>query len=392
MIQELDKKYIAGTYARFPLTLVKGKGSLVYDDCGKEYIDLGTGIAVNTFGVADDEWIAAVSAQLSTLQHTSNLFYSEPCARLAEMICERTGMKKVFFSNSGAEANECAIKAARKWGETVKGAEYTTIITLTDSFHGRTLATLAATGQDVFHKDFLPMPEGFVYATANDIESVKVLAAQNKCCAIMFECIQGEGGVKPLDYEFVKGVETVAAENDLLIICDEVQTGNGRTGELYAYMNFGLKPDIFSTAKGLGGGLPIGATVLGEKVENILGAGMHGSTFGGNPVSCAGAISILSRIDDAMLSAVKEKSEYIFSALNGAKGVRGVSGMGLMIGIETERDASEVIAECRERGVLVIKAKNKVRLLPALNIEKELLERAINVLSDVIAGGQNGEK
>lgn len=392
MIQELDKKYIAGTYARFPLTLVKGKGSLVYDDCGKEYIDLGTGIAVNTFGVADDEWIAAVSAQLSTLQHTSNLFYSEPCARLAEMICERTGMKKVFFSNSGAEANECAIKAARKWGETVKGAEYTTIITLTDSFHGRTLATLAATGQDVFHKDFLPMPEGFVYATANDIESVKVLAAQNKCCAIMFECIQGEGGVKPLDYEFVKGVETVAAENDLLIICDEVQAGNGRTGELYAYMNFGLKPDIFSTAKGLGGGLPIGATVLGEKVENILGAGMHGSTFGGNPVSCAGAISILSRIDDAMLSAVKEKSEYIFSALNGAKGVRGVSGMGLMIGIETERDASEVIAECRERGVLVIKAKNKVRLLPALNIEKELLERAINVLSDVIAGGQNGEK
>ena len=392
MIQELDKKYIAGTYARFPLTLVKGKGSLVYDDCGKEYIDLGTGIAVNTFGVADDEWIAAVSAQLSTLQHTSNLFYSEPCARLAEMICERTGMKKVFFSNSGAEANECAIKAARKWGETVKGAEYTTIITLTDSFHGRTLATLAATGQDVFHKDFLPIPEGFVYATANDIESVKVLAAQNKCCAIMFECIQGEGGVKPLDYEFVKGVETVAAENDLLIICDEVQAGNGRTGELYAYMNFGLKPDIFSTAKGLGGGLPIGATVLGEKVENILGAGMHGSTFGGNPVSCAGAISILSRIDDAMLSAVKEKSEYIFSALNGAKGVRGVSGMGLMIGIETERDASEVIAECRERGVLVIKAKNKVRLLPALNIEKELLERAINVLSDVIAGGQNGEK
>ena len=391
MIQELDKKYIAGTYARFPLTLVKGKGSLVYDESGKEYIDLGTGIAVNTFGVADEEWIAAVTAQLSTLQHTSNLFYSEPCARLAEMLCERTGMKKVFFSNSGAEANECAIKAARKWGETVKGAEYTTIITLTDSFHGRTLATLAATGQDVFHKDFLPMPEGFVYAKANDIESVKALAKQNKCCAVMFECVQGEGGVKPLDYDFVKGIEEIAAENDLLIVCDEVQTGNGRTGELYAYMNFGLKPDIFSTAKGLGGGLPIGATVLGEKVENVLGAGMHGSTFGGNPVSCAGAISILSRIDEKMLSCVREKSEYIFSALSGAEGVKSVSGMGLMIGIETERDVSKVIAECRDRGVLVIKAKNKVRLLPALNIEKELLETAINVLLDVLSDKGNGD-
>lgn len=391
MIKELDKKYVAGTYARFPLTLVKGKGSLVYDDCGKEYIDLGTGIAVNTFGVSDDKWIEAVTAQLGTLQHTSNLFYSEPCARLAQMLCERTGMKKVFFSNSGAEANECAIKAARKWGEINKGAEYTTVITLTDSFHGRTLATLAATGQDVFHKDFLPMPEGFVYAKANDIESLSALVAENKCCAIMFECVQGEGGVKPLDPEFVEGIKSIAKENDLLIICDEVQTGNGRTGELYAYMNFGLKPDIFSTAKGLGGGLPIGATALGERVEGVLGAGMHGSTFGGNPVACAGAINILSRIDDEMLCSVKKKSEYIFSSLNGAKGVKSVSGMGLMIGIETERDASEVISECRERGVLVIKAKNKVRLLPALNIETELLERAINVLLDVIAGGQNGD-
>ena len=389
-IKELDNKYVANTYARFPLTLVKGKGSLVYDECGREYIDLGTGIAVNTFGVADDEWIGAVTAQLSTLQHTSNLFYSEPCARLAQMLCQRTGMKKVFFSNSGAEANECAIKAARKWGEINKGAEYTTIITLTDSFHGRTLATLAATGQDVFHKDFLPMPLGFVYAKANDIESVSALVAENKCCAIMFECVQGEGGVKPLDPEFVDGVKRLAKEHDLLIICDEVQTGNGRTGELYAYMNYGLTPDIFSTAKGLGGGLPIGATALGERVESVLGAGMHGSTFGGNPVTCAGALSVLSRIDDELLASVRAKSEFIFSSLCGAKGVKSVSGMGLMIGIETERDAGEVIAECRERGVLVIKAKNKVRLLPALNIETELLEKAIAVLKDVIAK-QNGD-
>ena len=387
-IKELDKSYVANTYARFPLTLVKGKGSVIWDDCGNEYIDLGTGIAVNSFGIADDEWIAAITSQLSSLQHTSNLYYSEPCARLAELLCDRTGMNKVFFSNSGAEANECAIKAARKWGEKNKGAEYTTVITLTDSFHGRTLATLAATGQDVFHKDFLPMPAGFVYAEANNLESVRTCVAENKCCAIMFECVQGEGGVKPLEYGFVKGVEKIAEENDLLIICDEVQTGNGRTGELYAYMNFGIKPDIFSTAKGLGGGLPIGATAFGEKVENALGVGMHGSTFGGNPVSCAGAINVLSRIDEKLLASVREKSEYIFSSLTGAKGIKSVSGMGLMIGIETEREASIVISECRERGVLVIKAKNKVRLLPALNIEKELLERAISVIKEVCAAEQ----
>ncbi len=382
MIKELDKEYVAQTYGRFPIALVSGKGSRVTDDEGKEYIDLGTGIAVNTFGVADDEWIAAVTAQLGKIQHTSNLYFSEPCAILAKMLCERTGMKRVFFSNSGAEANECAIKTARKWGEQTKGAEYTTIITLKDSFHGRTLATLAATGQEVFHKDFLPMPKGFVYAEANNIEDVKRLADENKCCAVMFEAVQGEGGVLPLGKDFVDGLARVAKEKNLLLIADEVQTGNGRTGELYGYMNFGIQPDIVSTAKGLGGGLPIGATMLGEKVKDVLGAGMHGSTFGGNPVSCAGAISILSRIDERLLSEVKEKSEYIFSALKDTEGVKSVSGMGLMIGIETEKDASEVITACRERGVLVIKAKNKVRLLPALNIPMDELKIAINVLKE----------
>ncbi len=383
-IKELDKAFVAPTYGRFPIALVSGKGSHVFDDEGKEYIDLGTGIAVNTFGIADDEWIAAVTDQLSRIQHTSNLYYSEPCATLAEMLCDRTGVKKVFFSNSGAEANECAIKTARKWGEQTKGAEYTTIITLKDSFHGRTLATLAATGQDVFHKDFLPLTSGFVYAEANNIDDVIRLADENKCCAVMFESVQGEGGVLPLKKEFVEGLVTVAKEKDLLLIADEVQTGNGRTGELYGYMNFGITPDIVSTAKGLGGGLPIGATMLGEKVQNVLGAGMHGSTFGGNPVSCAGAISILSRIDEKLLSEVKEKSKYIFSALEGAEGVKSVSGMGLMIGIETEKDASEVINTCRENGVLVIKAKNKVRLLPALNIPMEDLEKAINILKNAL--------
>ncbi len=385
MIKELDNKYIAQTYARFPIALVGGKGSIVVDDEEKEYIDLGTGIAVNTFGASDDEWVSAVTAQLNKIQHTSNLYYSEPCARLAEMLCIRTGMSRVFFGNSGAEANECAIKAARKWGETVKGAEYTTIVTLTDSFHGRTLATLAATGQDVFHKDFLPLPQGFAYAKANDIESLKATVAENKCCAIMFECVQGEGGVRPLTAEFVKAIEETARENDLLIISDEVQTGNGRCGELYAYMKYKIKPDIFSTAKGLGGGLPIGATVMGERVADVLKAGMHGSTFGGNPIAAAGACNILSRIDEKLLSEVREKSEYIFKALEGSKGIKSVSGMGFMIGIETEADASKIIAECQARGVLVIKAKSKVRLLPALNIDKELLIKAIETLKAVIA-------
>ena len=383
-VKELDKNFVAQTYGRFPLTLVSGKGSRVVDDDGNEYIDMDTGIAVNTFGIADDEWIAAVTDQLGRIQHTSNLYFSEPCAALAQMLCDRTGMKKVFFSNSGAEANECAIKVARKWGEINKGAEYTTIITLKDSFHGRTITTLAATGQDVFHKDFLPLTEGFVHAEANNIDDVIRLADENKCCAVMFETVQGEGGVLPLKKEFVEGLIEVAKEKNLLLICDEVQTGNGRTGELYGYMNFSFTPDIVSTAKGLGGGLPIGATMLGEKVETVLGVGMHGSTFGGNPVSCAGAINIISRIDEKLLSEVKEKSAYIFAELGDAEGVKSVSGMGLMIGVETVKDAGEVITACRENGVLVIKAKNKVRLLPALNIPMADLEKAISVLKNAL--------
>lgn len=383
--RELDNKYVAPTYARFPLTLVSGKGSLVYDEAGKEYIDLGTGIAVNTFGYSDDEWIGAINAQLAKLQHTSNLYYSEPCAALAALLCERTGMSKVFFSNSGAEANECAIKVARKYGELNKGAEYTTIVTLKDSFHGRTLTTLAATGQEVFHKDFLPLTDGFVHATANDIEDVKRLVSENKCCAIMFEVVQGEGGVLPLSADFLKDLRALADESGLLLIADEVQCGNGRSGELYAYMNFGITPDVVSTAKGLAGGLPMGATLLSEKVKDILGAGMHGSTFGGNPVCAAAALNVISRLDGALLDSVKQKSKYIFDELSDACGVLGVSGLGLMIGIETKRPASEIIEECRERGVLVIKAKQKVRLLPALNIEWDQLKKAIAIIKEVCA-------
>ena len=384
--QKLDQTYIANTYARFPVTIVKGKGSLVWDDTGKEYIDLSTGIAVDIFGVADEEWMAAVTKQLGTLQHISNLYYTEPCVKLAQMLCEKTGMKKVFFGNSGAEANECAIKAARKWSEEKKGKDYSTIITLKNSFHGRTITTLAATGQDVFHHDFTPLTEGFVYAEPNDLADLEQLIKANKCAAVMMEVVQGEGGVMPLDEAYVKGAAKLCEQYDLLLICDEVQIGNGRSGKLYGYMHYGITPDIVSTAKGLGGGLPLGATLLGEKVQDVLTPGSHGSTFGGNPVCCAGALSILHRLDGPLLQSVQEKSDFIVKALTGAKGVRSVTGLGLMLGVETERPVKDVISECMARGVLVISAKNKVRLLPALNIPMAQLEQAVSVLKDVCAG------
>lgn len=381
-----DKQFVANTYARFPLELVSGKGAILKDSNGKEYIDLGSGIAVNIFGVADDEWQKAVTHQLSVLPHTSNLYYSEPCSTLAELLCERTGMKKVFFSNSGAEANECAIKVARKYAFDKYGDEsHSTIITLKNSFHGRTIATLKATGQDVFHTDFGPFPDGFVYAEANNFDDVKKFVDTDKCIAVMMELVQGEGGVCKLDEDFVKSVAALVKEKDMLLIIDEVQTGNGRTGELYAYMHYGIQPDVVTTAKGLGGGLPIGATMFGEKVENVLTFGSHGSTFGGNPVSCAGACNIIKRIDDKLLSEVKEKSSYIFSELEGAKGVKSVSGLGLMIGVETEKPAKEVANACIEKGVLVLTAKTKVRLLPSLNIDWDDLKKAIQILKEVIA-------
>lgn len=380
----LDNTYVASTYGRFPLELSFGKGALVFDTSGKEYIDMGTGIAVNTFGYLDEDWIKAVSEQLNKIQHTSNLFYTEPCAKLAELLCQKTGMNKVFFSNSGAEANECAIKTARRYSFLKYGEGRSTIVTLKNSFHGRTVTTLAATGQDTFHTDFGPFTDGFVYAKANNTEDLINLAKENDVCAVMIELVQGEGGVMKLSDNFVKEVYEFCKENDLLLICDEVQTGNGRTGSLYAFQQFGIMPDIVSTAKGLGGGLPIGATLLGDKVKDTLTPGSHGSTFGGNPVACAGAYSIISRIDDKLLEGVKAKSEYIFNQLEGADGIKSVSGMGLMIGLETEKDAKEIVALCREKGVLVLTAKNKVRLLPPLNIPSELLEKAVKIIKECV--------
>ncbi len=384
-IRDLDYNYIAGTYNRFPIVLRHGKGSLAYDENEKAYIDLSSGIAVNTFGFADEAWQTAVTAQFGTLQHTSNLYYSEPCALLASMLCEKTGMQKVFFSNSGAEANECAIKVARKYAQEKKGKEYYHIITLQNSFHGRTITTLAATGQEVFHRDFTPLTEGFHYVAAGDLDGVKKLLDTYPTAAVMIEIVQGEGGVIPLEKAFVKDLSVLLCARDVLLICDEVQIGNGRSGMLYGYMHYGIRPDIFTTAKGLGGGLPLGATVLGEKVKDVLTPGTHGSTFGGNPVCCAGAVSVLSRLDEETLAGVRMRSDYIVGELTGAAGVRSVTGLGLMLGVETERPAADVIRDCIEKGVLVISAKGKVRLLPALNIPMSLLTQAVQILKEVCA-------
>ena len=378
-IKNIDKEYVLNTYNRFDLHLVNGKGSLVYDENGKEYVDLTTGIGVTAFGIADSEWVQAVTAQLGELQHVSNLYYTSPCALLAKAICERTSMSKVFFSNSGAEANECAIKVARKYASD-KGYDRTNILTLNNSFHGRTLATLSATGQEHYHELFQPLPSGFVHAKANDAEDVISKAKEHNVCAVLLECVQGEGGVIKLESDFVKAVYNYCKDNDILFMVDEVQTGNGRTGELYAYMNYDVQPDVFTTAKGLGGGLPIGACVVGEKAQSVLGFGDHGSTYGGNPVSCAGALSVIERIDEKLLSEVKEKSEYIFDTLSNADGVESVSGMGLMIGIKTVKPVGEVIKTCMENGVLCLLAKDKLRLLPALNIDFELLKKAVDVI------------
>ena len=376
----LDKEYVAGTYGRFPVELVSGKGSILEDVKGLKYIDMGSGIGVTSFGIADDSWLEAVTGQLMKLQHTSNLYYTEPCAKLAQLLCEKTGLKKVFFSNSGAEANECAIKVARKYSAEKKGAECYTIVTLVNSFHGRTLTTLAATGQDHFHELFQPLTPGFIHVPANDIEALKNCVEENKAAGIMMETIQGEGGVLPLNQEFLQAADKLCHEKDIPFIIDEVQTGNGRTGKLYSYMNFQIHPDIVSTAKGLGGGLPIGACLMGEKVEHVLGYGEHGSTYGGNPVCCAGAVSVIERLDEDFLGKVKRRSGYIMSALYGAPGIESVTGLGLMIGVKTTAPAGEVVKACIEKGVLCLTAKDKVRLLPALNIPMEDLEYAIETL------------
>ncbi len=380
--KQTDKEYVAGTYNRFPVEIVSGKGSVVKDETGREYIDLGSGIGVTSFGIADGIWQQAVIDQISKVQHTSNLYYTSPCAVLAQKLCEKSGMKKVFFSNSGAEANECAIKAARKYAAGKKGADHYTIITLVNSFHGRTLTTLAATGQEHYHELFAPLTPGFAYVEAGNFEQLKKTAEETKAAGILMECIQGEGGVIPRDRDFVVRTAEYAHANDIVLMFDEVQAGNGRSGKYFSYMNFGVEPDVVSTAKGLAGGLPLGATLLGEKVQDIFGFGDNGSTFGGNPVSCAAAISIIDRIDDELMDEVKAKSDYVFKALENADGIESVDGMGLMIGIKTVKPAGEIVRACMDKGVLCLTAKDKVRLLPALNIPMDVLQKAVEIIKE----------
>ncbi|WP_316607072.1 aspartate aminotransferase family protein [uncultured Ruminococcus sp.] len=377
-IKQTDERYVAHTYKRFDIAIAAGEGSICYDDNGKTYIDMTSGIGVNSFGYADPVWAEAVANQAKLLQHTSNLYYASPCAELAEILCTRTGMDKVFFCNSGAEANECAVKVARAYAAAHKGADYYNIITLNKSFHGRTLTTLAATGQENFHTKFTPLTEGFLYADANDIEGLERLVADNKVAGILIETVQGEGGVNALDKEFVQACERLCRENDLVFMVDEVQTGNGRTGKLYSYMHFGVQPDVVSTAKGLAGGLPMGATLMSERVSGVLGYGDHGSTFGGNPVCAAAAISVMNRMDEAFLADVAAKGRYIKERVEQAG--YPVSGLGLMIGIVPKKPVSEVLAACMENGVLCLSAKEKLRLLPPLNIPMDLLEKAVDVI------------
>ena len=378
-----DALYVASTYARFPIALISGKGATYYSDTNKEYIDMGTGIGVTAFGACDDEWKTAVINQINKLSHTSNLYYTEPCVALAKMLSEKTGLKKTFFANSGAEANECAIKVARKYYED-KYNKQGYIITLKNSFHGRTLATLSATGQDKFHELFNPLVSGFLHADANDLSQIENYISSYPVCAVMIEIVQGEGGVNALDKTYVQNLQALCNKNDILLVVDEVQTGNGRTGELYAYMGYGITPDVVTTAKGLGGGLPIGACMIGGKAENVLTFGSHGSTYGGNPVASAGAISIISRLTPEFLSEVKKKGEYIVNELKNASGVESVTGLGLMLGIKTTKPVKEVVNYCLEHGVLVLTAKDKLRLLPPLNIEFSELEKAIKVIKEAI--------
>lgn len=385
-IKQLDSDYIAQTYGRFNLALSHGKGCQVWDFEGNEYLDFTSGIGVNSLGWADEDWLKAVVHQASSLAHTSNLFFTEPSSRLAKKLAEASGLKRVFFANSGAEANEGAIKTARKYSHDKYGKDRATVLTLVNSFHGRTISTLSATGQEVFHQHFFPFTKGFDHTPANELRALETRLGQKDVCAIILEVVQGEGGVCSLDHEYLQGVQALCHQYDVLLIIDEVQTGIGRTGTMFAYQQFDLTPDIITLAKGLGGGLPIGAFVLGEKVQDTLGKSDHGSTFGANPVSCAGANAVLAKIDDAFLAEIKRKGEKLQKALAALPKVKSVSGLGLMIGVEFEEGtkAADIVAKCIKKGVLFLTAKTKLRLLPPLIINDEQIEKGIALLKEVL--------
>ena len=386
IISQQDKEYVANTYGRFPVAIKEGKGALCKDFDGKEYIDFSSGIGVNSLGFCDEGWVSAVTKQLTTLQHISNLYYTEPCINTAKHLCEKTGMKKVFFSNSGAESNEGAIKCARKYSYIKYGEGRNKVITLVNSFHGRTVTTLAATGQDVFHKYFFPFTEGFEYVPANDLDALKN-AVDDSVCAVMMELIQGEGGVMPLDKDYVKQVRTLCDEKDIILIVDEVQTGVGRTGKLFCFQNYDILPDVVSVAKGIGGGLPLGCVMFSDKTENVLVAGDHATTFGGNPVATAGAEYILKTMDDEFLNEVEKKGEYMREKILSMPHVVGIDGLGLMMGIRLDDSiiSADVVKKGIANGVLLLTAKAKVRLLPPLNITYDEIDRGLEGLRKALS-------
>ena len=383
--KEKDLKYIMHTYGRYDVALKSGKGAVAYDEDGKKYIDVSSGIGVNSLGYCNDGWVNAVSKQAGTLQHMSNYFYCKQASDLAEKLCTLTDMSKACFGNSGAEANECAIKIARKYSFDKYGNDRNRIVTLNNSFHGRTVTTLSATGQDVFHNYFFPFTQGFDYVEANDLEQLKN-SVTDKTCAVLLEVIQGEGGVNILDKDYVRQLVKFCNEKDVLVIVDEVQTGIGRTGKLFAYENYDIKPDLVTMAKGLGGGLPIGVCMCGEKLKDVMSPSTHGTTFGANPVVCAGANYVIDTVANKdFLSAVNKKGEHLESRLRAVDGVKNVRRMGLMVGIELENaDAHQIAAKCVENGLLIITAKDLLRMLPPLVITVDELDEAVDILEKTL--------
>lgn len=383
--KEKDLKYIMHTYGRYDVALKSGKGAVAYDENGKKYIDVSSGIGVNSLGYCNDGWVDAVTNQAGTIQHMSNYFYSEQASNLAEKLCNLTGMSKVCFGNSGAEANECAIKIARKYSFDKYGEGRNGIITLKNSFHGRTVTTLSATGQDVFHNYFFPFTEGFSYVEAGDINALKNAVNKNTC-AVMLELIQGEGGVNILDKDYVQSLVKFCNENDILVIVDEVQTGVGRTGKLFAFENYEILPDLVTVAKGLGGGLPIGLCMCGEKLKDVMSPSTHGTTFGANPVVCAGANYVLDTITaDGFLDEVNKKGAYIEEKVSKFENVKNVRRMGLMIGIELESgNAHDIAVKCVENGLLIITAKDLLRMLPPLVITYDEIDEALKILENTL--------
>lgn len=386
----IDKfnKHVMGTYGRYDVVMQKGSGRTAVDENGREYIDFGSGIGTNSLGYCNEEWADAVCEQVRSIQHTSNYYYTKVQADFADVLCEKTGYSKVFFGNSGAEANECAIKLARKYSfdKYGKDAKRYNIITLVNSFHGRTLCTLSATGQDVFHNYFFPFVEGFINVEANNIDDLRA-KTDDSVCAVMFEFVQGEGGVIPLDKAFVDEIFKLCAEKDILTIADEVQTGVGRTGKLLASQHYNVKPNITTLAKGLAGGVPIGACLADEKCADVLVKGTHGSTFGGNPIACAGGLVVLSKAgDEKFLAEVREKGDYLRAKLLEIPEVEGIDGLGMMIGIRLKtKNAADVCKAAVDNGLLLLTAKTKLRLLPPLNITKEEIDKGIEILKKLLA-------